>query len=227
MSSVREADPQVLEGLREQLAAWRAALDGGAERVGWKIGLNMPEVQKAVGIREPVIGHLTSATLIEPGGAFSARNAGNLVVEAEVAVELGRDVPAGVSEEEAREVIAGHAAAIELVDVASERQDVRTIVAGNVFHRGVVLGPSRPAFPTEGAHTTIVVNGEERGAADPPDDFAEVVEVTARLLGAAGETLQAGDRIIAGSVTVAGVEAGDAVTVDLGPLGSLDVRITD
>ena len=227
MSSSGEVDPQVLEGLRRQLASWRAALDGGAERVGWKIGLNMPEVQRAVGIREPVIGHLTSATLIEPGGEFSARGTGNLVVEAEVAVEIGRDVAGGVSEDEARDAIAGHAAAIELVDVASERQDVQTIVAGNVFHRGVMLGPSRPAFPVEGARATIVVNGEERAAADPPDDFAAVVEVTARLLAAAGESLRAGDRIIAGSVIVAGVETGDAVTVDLGPLGSLDVRVTD
>ena len=223
----REVDPRVLEGLREQLASWRAALADGDERVGWKIGLNMPEVQKVVGIREPVIGYLTTASLIEPGGEFSARDTSNLVVEAEVAVEVGRDMPVGVSEDEAREAIAGHAVAIELVDPASERQDVQTILAGNVFHRGVVLGPSRPAFPAEGVHAAILVNGEERAAADAPDDFAEVVEVTARLLAAAGEQLQAGDRIIAGSVTVAGVEAGDAVTVDLGPLGSLDVRITD
>jgi 2-keto-4-pentenoate hydratase len=91
----------------------------------------------------------------------------------------------------------------------------------------VLIGPVRPAFPAEGVRATITVNGEERAAADAPDEFAEVVQVTARLLEAAGEKLLAGDRIIAGSVTVAGVVAGDAVTVDLGSLGSLDVRITD
>jgi 2-oxo-3-hexenedioate decarboxylase len=209
------------------MASWRAELQGGAKRVGWKIGMNLPEVQETLGIREPVIGYLTTATLIESGGQFSGRNTGNLVAEAEVALEIGRDVPGDVSEEDARDAIAGLAPAIELVDPASERQDVQMIVAGNVFHRGVVLGESRSAFPAEGVKATIEVNGEERAAADAPDDFAEVVEVTARLLAAAGEKLRAGDRIISGSVTMSAVAQGDAVTVDLGPLGSLDVRITD
>lgn len=222
-----EVDQRVVDGLTEQLASWRAELQGGARRVGWKIGMNLPEVQQALGIREPVIGYLTTATLIERGGQFSASGAENLVVEAEVALEIGRDVPPGVSEEEAREAIAGLAPAIELVDVASDRQDVQTIVAGNVFHRGVVLGESSPAFSAEGARATISVNGEERASADTPDDFAEVVEVTSRLLGAVGETLRAGDRIISGAATVTAGAPGDAVTVDLGPLGSVDVRITD
>jgi 2-oxo-3-hexenedioate decarboxylase len=221
-------DPRVLQGLREQLASWRAELKGGARRVGWKIGLNVPEIQEALGIDEPVIGYLTTATLLEPGGEYFGRDALQLNVEAEIALEIGRDVPASVDPQDAREAIAGIAAAIELADVGGPRGDVQAIVAGNVFHRGVVLGESRPAFPAEGVAATIAVNGEERAAADAPDEFDEVVEVTARLLGAAGEQLRAGDRIIAGSITTpVAVRPGDAVTVDLGPLGSLDVRISD
>ena len=222
-----ESDQRVLDGLREQLASWRAELQGGASRVGWKIGLNIPEVQARLGIRAPVIGHLTTASLVEPGGEFSAHGTANLVAEAEVAVRMGRDVPAEASEDEARDAIAGLAPAIELVDVASDRQDVQAIVAGNVFHRGVVLGSPQPAFPAEGVRATISLDGEERAAADAPDDFAEAVTVTARLLGSAGETLRAGDWIISGAVTVAAVASPGVVTVDLGQLGSLDVRITD
>ena len=43
----------------------------------------------------------------------------------------------------------------------------------------------------------MTVGGEERGRADAPDDFAEVVTLVARLLEAVGERLCAGDRIIA------------------------------
>lgn len=205
----------MVAALRRQLHAWREALDEGADRVGWKIGLNIPEVQQTLGIEEPVIGHLTSRTVIEPGGEYDAAAASRLVAEAEVAVQVGRD-----------EAIAGLAPAIELVDVGSPRQDLEQIVAGNVFHRGVVLGPTLPAFPAEGVRAVLAVDGEERAAADAPDDFSDVVRVAAGLLGAVGERLLPGDRIIAGSVASAPVEPGSVVRVDFGRLGKLEVTVT-
>jgi 2-keto-4-pentenoate hydratase len=207
---------RVVDGLREQLESWRAELKGGARRVGWKIGLNVPAVQEQLGIGEPVIGHLTSATLLEPGARFPAAGTTRLVAEPEVALEIG-----------AEGAIAGYAPAIELADVDRELDDVQAIVATNIFHRGVVLGPSRDELPAEGARAVVTVNGEERAAADATGDFADVVELTARLLGEVGERLHEGDRIIAGSITPpVAVEAGDHVTIDLGGLGGLDVQVT-
>jgi 2-keto-4-pentenoate hydratase len=72
----------------------------------------------------------------------------------------------------------------------------------------------------------VTVNGEQRSAADSGDDFADVVRLVARLLGAVGEHLREGDRIITGSVTPpVQVQPGDQVTVGLGGLGSLEVRV--
>lgn len=211
-----EIDPRVLDGLREQLQSWRAELKGGARRVGWKIGLNAPEVQRDLGLDEPVIGHLTSATLLEPGGELSSARTTRLVAEAEVALEIGEDG-----------TIAGYGPAIELVDIDRDFDDVQAIVATNIFHRGVVLGPSRPDLPAEGVHAALLVNGKERAAGEAPDDFADIVELVARLLGAAGEHLAAADRIIAGSLTPAVVLGpGDDVVADLGRLGRLEVRVT-
>lgn len=46
-------------------------------------------------------------------------------------------------------------------------------------------------------------------------------------LGAVGEHLRAGERIIAGSlVKPIEVEPGDTLTADLGPLGSVEVRFS-
>ena len=209
-------DPRVLDGLREQLVSWRAELQGGARRVGWKIGFNLPAVREALGIEEPAIGHLTSATLLEDGATYSAAGAVRLVLEPEVAVEIGEGGEA-----------AGYAAAIELADFDRPLDDVQAIVAGNIFHRAVVLGTDRREL--EGRlEARVVVNGEERASAAAPDDyFAGVVALAARLLGEAGESLRPGDRIICGTITPPlPVGAGEDVTVELGGcLGSLNVRL--
>jgi 2-keto-4-pentenoate hydratase len=220
-------DPRVIAGLEKQLSDWRGALDTGATRVGWKIGLNIPEAQKPLGIEEPVIGYLTSATLVESGGEYSAAGDSNLRAEPEVALEMGRDVEAGADEDTARDAIAGLAVALELVDVTRPSADgIEAIVATNIFHRAVVLGPSRPVVPTEGLDASIEVAGEEREAADVPDDFSDVVLLTARLLGERGERLERGDRIIAGSLTPqVPLEAGDRVAVEIEGLGRVEASI--
>jgi 2-keto-4-pentenoate hydratase len=224
---VSDVDPRVAGATATQLEAWRSALQGGAKRVGWKIGLNIPEVQARLGLREPVIGHLTSASQIEPGGSYDGGGAVELKLEPEVAIELAADVDATADDDAARAAIAGYGPAIELVDVGRPPADLEGIVDGNVFHRAFVLGPTQPAFPAEGIRTSVTVNHELRAEAPAPHDFADVVRLVARLLDAAGERLQAGDRIIAGSLTEqVAVAPGDHTVVDLGRLGRVDATVT-
>jgi 2-oxo-3-hexenedioate decarboxylase len=207
-------DERVAAGLRTQLEGWRAALERGAERVGWKIGLNIPEAQEPFGLAEPVIGHLSSATRLDDGGTYSAGDAESLRLEPEVAVELG---PSGS--------VAGLGAAIEIVDVGRPPGGLEGIVAGNVFHRAFVLGPSRPPSG-ERLDAVVSVNGQRREAAEAPTDFADVVDVVARHLEAVGERLEPGDRIIAGSLTPqTPLEPGDEAAVEIGPLGRLALTI--
>jgi 2-keto-4-pentenoate hydratase len=219
-------DPRVVAGLEAQLTEWRAALDGGAERVGWKIGLNIPEAQNALGIEEPVIGYLTSATAIESGGEYSATGDVALRAEPEVALEMGRDVDPDADADEAMEAVAGMATALELVDVGRPPKGIEDIVATNVFHRAVLLGPSRPAFQGDGLEALIEIDGERRERAEVPEDFADVVLLTARLLGEAGERLERGDRIIAGSLTPqVPLSPGNRVAVEIEGLGRVEALI--
>ena len=211
-----QTNQHVLDGLHEQLESWRAELKGGARRVGWKIGLNVPEVQERLGLREPVIGFLTSATQLESGGAYSGGAAVALKAEPEVGIRVGRDG-----------AIAGVGPALELVDVGRPPGDLQAIIAGNIFHRAFVLGPTQPAMPPEGVNAGVVVNGELRAQAAAPEDFTEVVMLVARLLEAAGEHLREGDTIIGGSLTEqVDVGPGDSLTADLGPLGRVTARVT-
>ena len=208
-------DPEIIAALSEQLVAWRSSLDGGAKRVGWKIGLNVPDIQRKLGLRESVIGHLTSSSLLEDGGSYSAGAAADLRIEPEVALHMG-----------AGGTIAGYGPAIEVVDPGDPPPDASGIVAANVFHRAFLLGPTHAAIPPDGTAADVRVNGERRETAEAPGDFADVVELVARLLGDVGEELREGDVIIAGSLTPpAPVEAGDEVEVGLGALGSLTVSI--
>src|SRR4051794_41870156 len=62
-------DPTIAAGLAAQLAARRAALDAGARRVGWKLAYDIAEIEALAG-DEPVVGHLTSATLLASGATY-------------------------------------------------------------------------------------------------------------------------------------------------------------
>jgi 2-keto-4-pentenoate hydratase len=220
-------DERVAAGLRAQLESWRSALRGGARRLGWKIGLNDPSVQERLGLREPVIGFLTDATLVPSGGTHSLAGAAGPAVEAEIAIELRRDVEPGAPPDAALGAIDSLGPAIEVIDAGEPFDDVERIVAGNVFHRAVLFGPARQDVALSGVEASVAVDGERRQSAPATVDLAATIRLVADLLGESGERLRAGDRIIAGSLTPAvPVEPGDAVACDFGPLGRIELAFT-
>ena len=209
-------DPRVLAGTQKQLESWRAELAGGAERVGWKIAFNGEGVQQRVGIDSPVVGYMTSNTVLRYGARYSTIGASNLLVEPEISIEIGPTLePAALG------------AAIEIVDVDRPVDDLEDVVASNLFHRGVLFGGSRPGARPP-AEAMVLVNGEERERAEIQFDEWETVGVVSETLAAAGETLQPGDQIIAGSLTAPiEVRPGDSVGVQVGPLGFLQALFVE
>ena len=217
-----DADPRLVAALTAQLALWRVSLGEGAERVGWKLGMGEGE---RIG-RGPVIGHLTSATRLEPGAAYRAEGVVDMRADAEVALRLGTDVHPGSDRETAGGAIAGFGAALELVDLGRPPPgDAERIVATNIWHQAFALSRLDRPPPATGAEGHLMVNGEVRGAAPLSRDFTDLVQVVATLLGAVGERLQAGDSLITGSVVQVPVEPGDEVIAALGPLGSVQLSI--
>ncbi len=205
------------EAYQQQLGHWRATLHSGAGRIGWKIGLNVPAVQEKLGIDRSVVGHLTTATLLGADGAHSLAGAQKPMAEPEIAIEVGADG-----------TIAGLAPAIEVADIDRPLEDVGQIVAANIFHRAVAIGPSAGLSSAGGIEAVLIVNGEQVGSAEAgATDLGAIVTLVDETLRAAGESLQAGDRIIAGSLTQpAPVQPGDRAAVDLGPIGALEVSFT-
>jgi len=210
---------QLEEAYQQQLTHWRASLDSGAHRLGWKIGFNPPEVQAKLGLAAPAVGHLTSATLIGADGSHSLAGAQAPKAEPEIVIEIGPD-----------KTIAGLGAAIEIVDIPAlpgGPDEVGDVVAANIFHRGVAIGSSAAESPAE-ATWSFSVDGEvvrEGDASDYP--IGDMIHVVADTLEAAGEHLDAGDRIIAGALAPPpDVEPGQRLTLDLGPLGAIEVQLT-
>jgi len=205
------------EAYQQQLGHWRTTLASGAHRIGWKVGFNAPELQERLGIAQPVVGNLTTATLIGADGSHSLAGAESPLVEPEIAIEMG---PGGS--------VAGLGPAVEVIDMDGLPDDVGDAVAGNIFHRAVAIGSSKGSATAQGMEARVSVNGELRESAHAgAADLDRIIELVDSTLRSSGESLDAGDRIIAGSLTTpVSVRPGDRVAVDLGPLGGLELDFT-
>jgi 2-keto-4-pentenoate hydratase len=208
----------VERGTEALLTRRREILAQGAEPVGWKVGFNVPSTQERLGIDAPLAGFLTTESLLEDGGSWSLKDDGEVIVESEVALEIGAD---GRS-------IAALFPALELADEPDLDLEIEQILAGNIFHRAVAFGPRVEAEAPGAAR--ILVNGEEQHtvpAADTVERLEAMVEAIAARLEAAGEELRPGDRIITGIIAPPyRARPGDTVRLELEELGGVELRFS-
>lgn len=227
-------DETIIEqGMQTQLLKWKSIIASGHSRIGWKIGFNNLADQRRMNLPSPIVGFLTGDRVSKSGDSFIARKDANIMLEAELAVLIGNDVPGDASLEQARSAIEAFAPAMELVDVARTAHDIASILEDNIFHEAVIFGESSRELlnlKTQEISARVLVNGEEVRIGEPsryPEDISEFVCVVANTLAKQGQCLQAGDWIISGSITKPiAVQAGDEVKVELDPLGSITAQIT-
>ena len=206
----------VERGTAAQLVRRRERLAQGAEHIGWKIGFNLPAIQERLGTDAPVTGFLTTDGLLDDGATWSLGD-GEVLVESEIAVEIGEDARS----------IAALLPALELVDPPDLELELEQILAGNVFHRAVVFGP-RVETDRPGA-VRVLVNGDEQHAIDAEQAGAAleamVVAASARLE-AVDERLVPGDRIITGILCPPhAARAGDRVRLEVEGLGAVELAV--
>ncbi|HYN90649.1 MAG TPA: fumarylacetoacetate hydrolase family protein [Thermoleophilaceae bacterium] len=208
----------VERGTAALLMRRREILAQSAQPLGWKVAFNVPEIQQRLGIDRPLAGFLTTDGLLEDGATWSLKDDGPVVVESEVAVEVGDDARS----------IAALLPALELADPPDLELELEQILAGNIFHRAVAFGP-RVETREPGA-ARILVNGEEQHALDAKQAAANLdamVEAVAGRLADAGEKLRAGDRIITGVLAPPHTaEPGDTVRLELEALGGVELRFS-
>lgn len=225
-------DPRLLTGLRQQLAGRDHAVDAGARQIGWKLGFGTAASMQKFDLGQPLVGYLLDSGLVDDGAEVSLAAWANPVLEPEVAVHLGSDVDPGASYDDVRAAIAGVSVAIELADLSpapAQPGDVADILAGNIFHRHVLLGPVVAGRPSSaGLGASVTVDGAEvaatSDASELTGDLVELARQMVEQLGVVGERLRAGHVVITGSVvSPLPVAAGQRIVVDIADVGRLSV----
>jgi len=228
----RLEDPRIARGMTLQLGRRRERLAAGEKPVGWKVGFGAAAAMEQLGITAPLVGFLTDRALVHSGATISLADWTKPLAEPEIALHIGKDVPARANRDSAMAAIAGLGPAIELADVDRPADDVERILAGNIYQRNVILGPcdsSRAGGLLEGLLGRVFRDGIE--VAHTPDPQAmtgnliDIVRHVADTLAAFGETLRAGQVIITGSIVPPlQVNAGEEIAFSLEPVAAVSVR---
>lgn len=214
--------PAVVAGMEKLFARRAALLAEGATPIGWKLAFGTPAAMEKLGTTGPLVGFLTDATLLADGAECSVAGWIAPKLEPEIAIHLG----AG------GEGVAGISAAIELADADRPPTETEAVLAGDIYHRAVVL--DRDAAPVPLSHpiaARIDRDGEECAAtADAEAEVGRIEELatwTLHYLRHFGVETAEGEVIISGSVVpLLDIAPGRHLRNTIEGVGSLGVRIT-
>ena len=228
-------DPRIARGMEKQLGQRRARIAAGEKPLGWKVGLGAPPAMERLKIKAPLVGFMMQRSLLPNRVTVPVGSWTKPVAEPEVAVYMGKDLPGGADRATTVASIAALGPAIELADLNPPADDVEVTLAGNIFHRHVILGPedkSRAGAKFDG----LIGHVFRRGALAAKQDKIEsligemigIVQHVAGTLSAYGEKLSAGDVIITGSIVPPPFIEPDETEFGyrLDPIGELAVKFS-
>ncbi len=192
---------------------------------GWKIALATPVMQQMVGLNAPIAGRLHRRQVVSSPASTRLADYGRLLIEFEIAVLLGKDLPKGTKPHTPQSVmtaVQGVGPAMEIADdrAADYTQLARLglyLVADNAWNDGAVLGPfdrqwkKRLITPKDissedglaGLRGEAFINGVSVGSGHGRDLMGHPLKALAWLANEAnerGESLRKGDVCILGSL---------------------------
>ena len=222
-------DPRIAAGTTRMLASRAAALGSGAEPLGWKLGFGAPAAMASFGTDRPLVGFLTRDRALAPGSSVSVATWTTPLLEAEVAAHLGAPVSPSATPAEALAAVSGWSVAIELADLSFAPTDIEEVLAGNIYHRHVLLGPVVPSLPSDPSFS-VLRDGVEAASTSTPyaltGELGSILASAASTLAAAGASLSAGDVVITGSVVApVDVSGGGTWRVVAPGLGEVGVEL--
>jgi len=231
-SPIAWEDPRIKSGMQRQLRWRREMLAAGKKPLGWKLAFGGPAALERLRINAPLVGFLMADAVVASGSTFSFAALKKPAAEPELTVYLGKDLTPGADPKMIMDAIAGLGAAIELADVDHPSDDVEGTLARNIYQRRVILGGCDTKLARgnlSGLNARVFRNGTEM--ANTSDFEALTGELltnvghVANLLAHFGETLRAGEIIIAGSITPPlWVQPGETLSFHLEPLNPISVN---
>ncbi|MFC6173439.1 2-keto-4-pentenoate hydratase [Subtercola frigoramans] len=219
-----------------QAAQIRDWATSGRHVRGYKVGLTSLAMQRQLGVDQPDFGYLVDGMYHQPGSVVSIGSFIAPRIEPEIAFVLGADLSGpGVTVEEARRAVSSVVGALELIDsrIVDWRISLIDTIADNASSAGVVVGHTAlplESLDIEALAVTLAKNGEHAGSGTGAAVLGSPLNALvwlANTLGTYGVTLKAGSVVIPGSVCAAvPVGAGDTITADFGPLGSVSLSFS-
>jgi 2-keto-4-pentenoate hydratase len=228
-------DPRISRGMTAQLRRRRELLQAGQKALGWKLAFGGPAAMERLHTNAPLVGFLLQSAVVPSGSSLSLSNWKKPAAEPEIAVHFGKDLPAGADRATAMAAIAGLGPAIEVADVDHPSDDVEGTLARNIYQRHIILGAkdaSRAGGVLDGLACRVLCNGSETANVSDPQELQkltgeliDIVRHTANLLDAFGESLEAGQIIITGSITPPIlIEPGEEIVFHLSPVDPISIR---
>jgi 2-keto-4-pentenoate hydratase len=231
-------NPEEAYAIQDSFVALRAEKRGAI--AGYKIALSSAEMQRFVGVDAPQAGVMLGSTLRRTPARVRAADYVHLIVEFEIAVELGADLPAAdapYTAEKVRPFVRAVMPAIELADdrnadYAQLPKHPLELIADNGWNEGALLGT--PIYRWREIDLAAVrgvatingdVVGEGIGAAAMGHPL-EAVAWIANHLAAHSRGLVFRDVVITGSmITTKEARAGDLVRFSVERLGDVELRV--
>lgn len=207
----------------------------GEKVIGYKIGCTSRTIQKQLGVEGPIFGRIFDTGWFRSPARISHGCFGNLAVEAELALRLGKDLSGtSVSEQECRDAIEAIFPVIELHHyVIPETWAAGTwLIASNGIHAGFVSAAAeQPCGGVTFAHSlSICINEIEVGSV--ADSHSLLRRPLDSLRWLAGGLAQLGVRLRKGHVILTGsplelypAAPGSRIVVEAPPLGTIGVEI--
>jgi len=204
----------------------------GESRVGVKMGFTSRAKMVQMGLTDVIWGRLTSGMLIEDGGTMTTSRFIHPRAEPELAFLLKRELPSGVTGPQVSAAVEAIAPAIELID--SRYRDFKftlpEVIADNASSSGFIVGAwHSPSVDFSNLGMALKVDGKVvqvgSTAALLGNPLRSLV-AAARLSALAGEPLQPGWIVMAGSATAAEwIKAGNYISADVQGLGSVGFHV--
>jgi len=230
--------PDEAYAIQDAFVALRARKLGAI--AGYKIALTSAEMRRFVGVDTPQAGMVFGSTLRRSPARLRAADYVRLLVEFEVAVEIGEDLPAADKPFFRERVSRAVGAVMPAMEIADDRDaDYKQLanhpldlVADNSWNEGAVLGAAVRdwrAIDLAAVRGVATINGIKVGVGRGADCMGHPLDALAWLadhLASIGRGLLRGDVVITGSIiTSKFVKPGDRVRFDLEPLGAVELQV--
>ena len=197
--------------------------------VGYKIGLTTPIMQQLCGVDEPCYGAMFSSEIRQSPAEIRVADYCRVGIETEIAMRLGTDLPDGGGRARVEAAVESCMAAIEVLEDLChdyKRLSARSMVAGNVWNAGCVLGAPIAEWRCLDLATLsarLTINGREIGAGQGGDVMGNPLNALSWLadrLAADGRPLRRGMVVMTGSmVPIQFPHPGDRAVVEVSGLG--------